>query len=487
MKNQHSPKDSFKALVVGAPRSGFTLLISVLSELRANRNLEVSLPQQILNSFIEHNDYYIAKDIQNVFRRHGLFDNLIYNGNFQRIGGGPKWLHPERRELGCFRKYIGVRGMGDFTLIIAHPKETLNYDRIVHSHVYPEVWLEEPSYADFDKFHSIRNPIGILNSSIFSINALTSEYIQRFIPAADDNDSLRQYLAKYKLTDPNFFEGLITYLKGYLENYLKFRDRYIEMKWEDLILEPEKTICRVGADAGLDVSSAEARQIWGKIGHVNLTGFHKHNFRVGKGKVGDWKNWLVNEHMEMIEAGGLAPIIRELGYGEIPRFNSSEFNHYQKEIAEHLGKGTIFNDYPDQDLFGFSFNKTNIDTSKFPHFRKGTWNKWTLLERSCFQRLDVEQEVVAVAEKRAEQMNLFFNAVIHSDLSTPAEARLSLDRLRKECAGMLEVTKDEYEQGFAKVKQLVELASAPQPSRPARRSFGRRVASRVRRIFTELR
>ena len=33
--------------------------------------------------------------------------------------------------------------------------------------------------------------------------------------------------------------------------------------------------------------------------HVNLLRFHKHNYRKGKGIVGDWKNSLVNEHLDI--------------------------------------------------------------------------------------------------------------------------------------------------------------------------------------------
>lgn len=50
---------------------------------------------------------------------------------------------------------------------------------------------------------SVRNPIGIINSASFSLNAMGSEYIQRFMPN-EDEETIRQRHGAYKLIDMDF-------------------------------------------------------------------------------------------------------------------------------------------------------------------------------------------------------------------------------------------------------------------------------------------
>ena len=64
----------------------------------------------------------IAEQINLVFQRRGISSDLLYNYNFKQMVGGPKWLMEGREDTACFRKYIGVKGKGDFTLITLPPK-----------------------------------------------------------------------------------------------------------------------------------------------------------------------------------------------------------------------------------------------------------------------------------------------------------------------------------------------------------------------------
>lgn len=173
----------FKPVVVGPPRGGFTLCISVLHHLLRvfPRKWNYDPRQLAINCTVNHLGSSVSDSIVAAFAREGIDEDLIYNGNFRELSGGAKWLRPEDDEQACFRKYIGVRGMGDFTLVIAHPRQVLDTDEVVHSHLYPKRWLTHPGYRDYVKFGPIRNPIGMLNSSCFSLNALSSEYIQKFV------------------------------------------------------------------------------------------------------------------------------------------------------------------------------------------------------------------------------------------------------------------------------------------------------------------
>ena len=76
------------------------------------------------------------------------------------------------------------------------------------------------------------------------------------------------------------------------------------MKWEELILNPVPTIQAVAEAAGTPIGASFAAQIWERLDHVNLTGHHRHNYRVGKGIVGDWRNWLTNHHLEILRRSG---------------------------------------------------------------------------------------------------------------------------------------------------------------------------------------
>jgi hypothetical protein len=394
----------FKPLVVGAPRSGFALLASVIAHFMPLAQGRWSIRQEVFNALVEGLDGVVAEGVVRAFEARGVTSDLLYNPNFRKLTGGPKWLREDRRELACFRKYIGVRHRGDFTLVTSHPREVLDSDAVVHSHVDPGLWLSDPGYADYCPFASLRNPVGILNSSVFSINALASEYIQKFVPAEADNDLLRQRLASYKLTDLAFVRGLVKFLVGYLEDFVSHWRRYHVMRWESLLLLPEATILQLAGAAGIKLSEAQAAAIWARLDHVNLTGHHRHNYRAGKGIVGDWRRWLVNEHFQLFEEMGLEPLMVELGYGRMPRLKEAEYTDFQVKVRDHLKRGQICQETEDADLFTFAFNKSNIVSDAFP-FRRRPWRQWTRIERSIFTDEALEDEIWDVAEELTGRVN----------------------------------------------------------------------------------
>ena len=208
-------------------------------------------------------------------------------------------------KLPVFENISAFAGKGDFTLITSHPRQVLDYYEIIHSHAHPARWAAHPAYCDHRRFASIRHPAGTIASACFSLNALSSEYIQRFVAPEDDNDSIRQRLALYKLSDLNFFEALIAPFKAYLEEFDACADRYFVMRWEDLIQEPVRTILTIADAAGIPVDADQAADIWRRLDHVNLTGAHRHNLRQGHGVVGGWRRWLTNTHLDMLRDYGI--------------------------------------------------------------------------------------------------------------------------------------------------------------------------------------
>jgi hypothetical protein len=422
-----------RPLVVGSPRSGFALLCSIMSELLPMSPPRLPLRQRLLRAVVAQLQFSISTAVERTFAERGVTADLVYNANFRTVAGGPKWLKPEDPARACIRKYIGVRGKQDFTLVVAHPCEVLETDDIVHSHSHPRLWTELAHYADFIKLASVRNPIGIVNSSLFSINALTSEYIQKFVDPADDDDALRQELALYKFTDLEFFTGIVRHYVAYFDEFLAVADRYHVVRWEDIIGEPAQTISRVAAIAGLAVDAEHAAQIWQRLDHVNLTGAHKHNYRRGKGVVGDWRNWVTNRHLEIIKDHGLERCMERFGYGRIEPLDESRYTDFQRRVADLLSRGEVHPPLRDADLFGFAFNKSNLDSSAFAFKRYG-WREHTSIERSCFTDEPLMMAAWDAAEAAAGELNGVLDAVLAGAYDGEAAARRSLQQAMRAAA-----------------------------------------------------
>ena len=402
----------------------------------------------------------IAAAIRGVFIRHGLQDRMIYNKNFQALHGGPYGLHQDRKRV-AYRKYIGLVGAGDFTLNIAHPRQVGEFTATVHSHYDPPLWVEMREYAEHVKFSPVRNPAGILNSACHSLNALTSEYLQRYFPNDMHNDKFRNDLALYKLTDMTFFAGLADFLKGFFDKLIPVREHYHILRWEDLILEPVKTIKAVGRILNLDVSDEAAAVIWKDRDHVNLTGHHLHNYRVGHGKVGEWKTTLTNHHLEMMREKGIEPIFKEFGY-PFEYLDESQYTEFQKTIDGYIRRGEICDPTKDRDLFTFAFNKSNINSEKFP-FRRYPWKAHTQLERSCFTELELEQEIWETAESVAGKVNAVLDEVAACDFYQRHTAEAALNRIER-CRGTFDPASNAaFDQSLKYARELTRQYFLPVP------------------------
>lgn len=424
------PAAPFRPLVVGAPRSGFALLASVLIHFVPLAPSKLDLRQRVLNALMRHLGEHIAVSIVRAFARRGITSDLLYNANFRYVVGGPKWLKEDDPQTACFRKYIGVRGMGDFTLVTSHPRQLLDMDEVVHSHTDPGLWLRHPGYRDYAKFASVRHPLGVLNSAVFSLNALASEYIQKFVAPERDNHTLREELALYKFTDLDFFEGLVRFLAPYLRDFLEHRHGYTVMRWEDLITEPVPTILRLAAASGVEVSADFARALWAKLSHTNLTQAHRHNYRPGAGTVGDWKRWMVNEHLEIARRHGLEEIAVALGYEPFGWLEEARYTPFQRRVAQFVRRGEIWRECFDRDLFTFAFNKSNLISDKFP-FRRYEWLRHTRIERSIFRDEALEREVWDAAERATGELNELLQDFLDAPCETPEQALRSLRALRR--------------------------------------------------------
>lgn len=355
-------------LVVGPPRSGFTLLLSVLSILYRDRGNAKQSAQEIADPYIAIAGEYLDAAIRDWFCTRVGGDRLFYNKEFSILVGGPKWVSADDADSVCVRKYLGIKGQGDFTFLLHLPRWVLAFDEIIHSHSHPARWPRMADYASFKKFTSIRNPIDIIHSSVFSINALASEYIQRELQL--DEHQIRRELGLNKLTNPEFISGLIVFLKNYLDEFIPAIKHYdYLMRWENLIQQPVEEIQRIAQATGEPVTADYAGRVWNELDHRNLTRYHRHSFR--RGLLNDWQFNITNTHLELFEKAGFGAYLERLGYEPIAYFDESDYTPDQQLIEDHIRQGQPYMENLDNDLITFAFNKTNFTPSprfKFKHY-----------------------------------------------------------------------------------------------------------------------
>ena len=474
---------NFRPLVVGAPRSGFALLSSVIIHFLPLAPHDIGLRQEVLNILLRGVGDYVSNSIVARFTRNEITNDLLYNPNFRYLVGGPKWIPRDRQDDACFRKYIGVRGKGDFTLVMRLPREVLNLDAIVHSHTDPKLWLEHPGYVEYTKFASVRSPIDILNSSVFSLNALASEYIQKFIPPEQDNDTIRQDLALYKFTDLDFFEGLVKFLAGYFKEFMAVRDRYILMRWEDLISRPVPSILRLARESGILMSEEYASGIWRKLDHVNLTQAHKHNYRVGHGIVGGWKNWITNHHLQIIKDYGFEEHMIDLGYGKIEFLDESRYTPFQKKVSACIEAGIVHTEFFDPDLFTFAFNKSNLVSDKFP-FKRYRWREHTQIERSIFKDEALQNEIWDCTEQACAEIITMIGTYLQESYGLDKAGMLKLlDSLQKKNQKTLgNAVGKRYMMAFMEARALIKREGWSYNTVAGVRKFAARVRRKLGRM-----
>jgi hypothetical protein len=399
-------KGPFAPIVIGIPRSGFSLLASILSQIFNRVPNKFDARCLAYRVFCDEYGKQISTSILHAFMRHGLDDEIIFNDNFRNMAGGPIWNNDEKGQRAYFRKYIGAGHLGDFTLLTSHPLGVLDQYQIVHSHGPFTDWLSLPHFEGYERLASIRNPTGIINSACHSLNALASEYIQKFEPDLDV-EKARIELAHYKLTDIKFFDALLRPLKKGLEELRAVHDQYEIVAWEDMVTAPKETILKLTRDLDLPVTEDQCNEIWESIGFRNLTGAHKHNYRVGKAYVGDERESLTNEHIDIMKDMGFDELSEFFGYGKLEHFPTSDYTDFQKKVHTCLDKGEVYDPMEDRTLFNLAFNKSNIDFSGFG-FRTYDWREHTRIERSNIEDPALEIEVSDAAERSVGAVSALF-------------------------------------------------------------------------------
>lgn len=367
--------------VIGFPRTGFTLLISIIIELRRFHGVQKiaqTSPDRV--GRMERFKTAVPKAIDNVLKEHSLSDSLIFNANFHHPLGGPNWIDEDKKTL-CVRKYVGIKGLGDATFIISLPLDFVLYHDIPHSHGSIGPWREQ--FPDATIFHSVRSAAGTINSAVHSINALTSEYLQRWYPDIDEHeeDMIRKGLALSKLSDLNFFRAMVEPMRKSYNELAENMEKIKLFSWENILANPTQTILRVSHDLNLDTTYDVAAAIWSKIGFKNLTQSHKHNYRALGNKLTGHYSSLVNEHIEILRNNDFLALSKHLKIEPPSYIDERSYTDFQKILSSNIKKGNVIKYIKDVELYWLSFQKTNIDFTKFD-FKVYEWKKHTKLERT---------------------------------------------------------------------------------------------------------
>lgn len=363
--------------VVGHPRTGFSLLISVITEVMALHHYDLN-PKTYLPSAFKKFESRINSRLREIFRKYECKDQSLWNPNFAVALGGPNWIDNEGNL--CVRKYLGIKGAGDVTIIIKLPFASTNNQTVPHSHGPLQPWIEQ----DTRLFCSTRSPAATITSAVLSINALTSEYLQRYYPLLSSvgENKIREDLALAKMTNKKFFNAMIGPMKRAFVELQSSKHHPHIMRWEDLILHPERTIMQIAQAMDCRVSKQEAEQIWQKLSYRNLTQSHKHNYRSTGAQVHNHHAYLGEWHIRRLIEEGFDDISSALGLEKPSEIEINEKNSFQLKLEKYIERDEEYVYTEDAELYWFSFQKSNIDFKQFPNFRTFAWRDFSQVERT---------------------------------------------------------------------------------------------------------
>lgn len=381
----------------GQPRSGYALTNNIIHKIKlCAGQLNDDSQRQTAQAITRDPSLHLVDVYRSALLSTGYdLNQVIINGEFHSLFGGPKWFDEDGHYY--VRKYIGVVGKGDLLINHRIPSLIAHYYDTLHSHEYPQIMLSLA--PDAHHIASIRNPLDMMNSANHSINALSSEYIQRN-PSLGQETTIRDQIALSKFSDLRLCDGLIQHQKRYWSEFLSVQDQFYQVIWEDLIRFPLETIQKLCDALDIPLNQTQIRAIWHSMDHKNTLLYHLHNFRENKGIVGDWQNNLVNEHVDLFKAAGFDETLAALGYPQLTYFKESEYNDRQQAIAANLRAGMIPS-IEDDTLATFAFNKSNIDTSQYDFYR-GKWQGNTCIERATFTDSALFEQLVSQSEERIE-------------------------------------------------------------------------------------
>lgn len=392
-----------RPFVLGYPRSGLSLLTTICNELIAESDYKVHKSNSNMALYNEIGEN-LSKSILTFFEDKKFKNNtlrLIYNDNFKELLGGPKWLNNLEEHI-SIRKYIGIENFGDFTLIINLPIKTMDYYDVFHTHNIPTDRFMDKTKNKYEFMASFRQPVDVISSACFSINALASDYIQHNNLELSEAE-IRYKLALNKLSSPLFFEALVEPYKKYLNDFCASSGKFKVVLWENIIERPYQTIFDLSETLELCLSKKTCKKVYDRLRYRNLTGAHLHNFDYTSAKRDRWKTALTNSHIEMLKDYGFDDYNDHWGYPKLSYTKPSDYSNFQKKLERSMRNGVVIDELTDRQLYGYAFNKSNLDFSKF-NFLTFEPKKYSHIEKTdIFELKDLLTEFGKFIETEVEK------------------------------------------------------------------------------------
>jgi len=297
---------------------------------------------------------------------------VFFSGEFLSLTGGPKDLFADHLRI---RKYLGVKELGDATFSIHIPLALSFLQPIYHSHNITRL----PDQRQLC-LATTRDPCGIFESSINSLNALASDYLSKEAHLSKSPiETIRQELALYKISGHVIRESMLSFLEKNICAYANIESESAaivrHLSWETMIGFPG-LFCKQLSEALAIVSIARDPEKILKtlqdMKYQNLLHFHKHNYRPGHSQPNAWRYDLPGTISKRIMA--FESYVRYMNLArERPLCGEEECRHGTFELTSkfsRLANSLILNKVQyvprvDRNLLEFALNKTNVDQSFF--------------------------------------------------------------------------------------------------------------------------
>jgi hypothetical protein len=349
--------------VLGIPRSGFSLIMNALD------NLIIWDYEQ--RGELESINLLIGQEIfKNFFSSLPKTSRKIWSGEFDYLTGGPKILDERFYKV---RKYIGFINQGDIVFEVYLNKKLMFLNHIFHSHYFN---INEQSNQP--TLISNRNPCGIFESAIHSLNAMTSEYIQKIHPEYNSEkiEDIRNDMALYKFSRSDVVSSLMNFQVNeskQMISYISSTNNNEIIDWEALILKESGELLKIYdflRKNHIKVHDfSKSREIFYKNINKNLLRFHKHNFRTGHALRDGWIFGLpyslskkLTDMAKKIDKNILFKDYQK----HIKNLNLSKdlLHNHGKMVDEILkNKNVYYSDLMDSNIKEFSMNKSNLNAA----------------------------------------------------------------------------------------------------------------------------
>ena len=350
--------------VLGIPRSGFSLLISALDHLipwKWEQREQLSSLNSILGK----------KLFENFFFSLSKTPRKIWSGEFDSLTGGPKIFDDKFLRV---RKYLGFIDKGDIVFEILLNKKLVFLNHLFHSH-----YFNNNEYSDQPTLISNRNPCGIFESAIHSLNAMTSEYIQIEYPnfSSEEIENIRNEIALYKFSRKDVVKALMNFQVNETKKmitYLKNTKNNAVFQWEDLILSESNSFQKIHEflkKYDIEVRNlSESKEIFYQNINKNLLKFHKHNYRVGHAIRDGWVFGLpyslsniITDSIKKIDENKI--VFQDYKkHSENLDINKHVLHKHGKSVEKILKESNIYESvFLDKNIKEFSMNKSNLNAS----------------------------------------------------------------------------------------------------------------------------